>query len=95
MIFFIQAEFLTNSHTGQEITVEFVLEPDYGQVSKTFKVGEPEDNTQDNDDPGTSTFTKYLTLQKTNVRQYSMVKFYKGFQNKNVCFTDGANIQSC
>ena len=71
---------MTDSHIGQEITVEFVLEPDYGQVSKTFKVGEPEDNTQDNDDPGTSTFTKYLTLQKTNVRQCSMVKFYKGFQ---------------
>ena len=40
MIFFIQAEFLTNSHTGQEITVQFVLDPDYGQVSNDFKVGE-------------------------------------------------------
>ena len=50
---------------GDELTVEYVLEPDHAKQVKTFKVGEKEDNSQDSDDG--KTFTKYLLLKKTNV----------------------------
>ena len=53
---------------GDELTVEFFLDPDHAKDKKTFTVGEPEDNTQDKDDPSTNMFTKYLLLKKTNVR---------------------------
>ena len=55
---------------GDELTVEFVLTPDHAKTTQTFKAGEPEDNTQDKDDPATNTFTKYLLLKKTNVSHY-------------------------
>ena len=55
---------------GDELTVEFVLTPDHAKTTQTFKVGEPEDNTQDKDDTATNTFTKYLLLKKTSVSHY-------------------------
>ena len=55
---------------GDELTVEFVLDPDHARTTQTFKVGEPEDNTQDKDDPATNTFTKYLLLKKTSVSHF-------------------------
>ena len=57
----------TKVQLGDELTVEFVLDPDHAKVTKTFTVGEPEDNTQDKDDPTTNMFTKYLLLKKTSV----------------------------
>ena len=53
---------------GDELMVDFFLDPDHAKVTKTFTVGEPEDNTQDKDDLTTNMFTKYLLLKKTNVR---------------------------
>ena len=57
---------LEDVNLGDELTVEYVLEPDHAKQTKTFKVGEKEDNSQDNDDG--KIFTKYLILKKTNVR---------------------------
>ena len=53
---------------GDELTIDFVLDPDHAKTTTTFKVGEPEDNTQDKDDLATKIFTKYLLLKKTSVR---------------------------
>ena len=53
---------------GDELTIDFVLDPDHAKTTKTFKVGEPEDNTQDKDDLASKTFTKYLLLKKSSVR---------------------------
>ena len=58
-----------NSFLGDELTVEFVL-TDHKITTQVFKVGEPEDNTQDKDDPATNTFTKYLLLKKTSVGHF-------------------------
>ena len=44
--------------------------PDHAEITDTFKVGEPKDNTQDKDDPATNTFTKYLLLKKTSVSHF-------------------------
>ena len=52
---------------GDELTIDFVLDPDHAKTTTTFKVGEPEDNTQDKDDLASKTFTKYLLLKKTSV----------------------------
>ena len=53
---------------GDELTIDFVLDPDHAKTTTTFKVGEPEDNTQDKDDLASKTFTKYLLLKKSSVR---------------------------
>ena len=61
-------ELTSQVYLGDELTVEFLLEPDHAKVVKEFKVGEPEDNTHDKDNLDTNTFTKYLQLAKTNVK---------------------------
>ena len=63
-----QSRFKLMDIIGDKLTIDFVLDPDHAKTTTTFKVGEPEDNTQDKDDLPSKTFTKYLLLKKSSVR---------------------------
>ena len=50
-------------HLGSNLTVQVSFGNDI--ITKHFLVGEPEDNTHDQDHEGTKTFIKYLQLKNT------------------------------